>query len=853
MNRLKTLQSDLDGTDISHLAQRFAAEHPNADLFDPNLMPELSSDELNNVISTYLGDAGSFVSDKCTLREATIAYALSATFKDCSIFITCPLRRTEFGWEVVESDAMVKVIDLDLKPVGNMRKWYDLDEKVWRHWQDTHSLNVSDDANRDTDQLLSPARIIPVPTSATEPTEPGSANDNELDTPAQPVRGVIPIRLNSASTQALFIPTPDRQLNDPMNNLDLTTNRPQLAGHHRAVSGVTVASTRALHSRTPDDSGHATPVGTGSETPRAITDYSNQQTPNPLSLADALALSPSMATNFATANREDIIRSDNEPTFSDLVAEPPSAPGSNGDEEGAGEVETTSLHSDHAALTLPTEDDSAIHLAQSLRPSTPNREIRSAGPSPSPGLINAVLDKEAVPADDLSPGLGRSIEVDDYLDHAATPSFTVQHAPPPAGLAEHSTDAPMIPGVDDKHAPTAPEDTPAHAETERNVPPTPSADDEQHVRAILAGVAEPEPEPVATSTPSELVTDITKVDSAPAPLEAPGDMPTASPEAQQRFRAILAGVVDPETDKPALVEERSIPERPTSDFVGQRDDVATHGGDTKGLAKHPATTAEEELASDRPTTPAPEDQQYVRAILAGVFVPEQEPDASPPVAETSHTPVTESYRHMSTESADSTELVSEPISPSAIPPAGAIIDSPTVPSIEAQQHTRAILAGLADSTSPVAERSISPARASHQHMSAESANSTEHVAEPISPSAIPSAGAVIDSPTIPAAEAQQRVRAVLAGVVEPETAAETSQKASSGSEPIDRAAQSPQPEATLSPDTRSNTPFFTPMTMLEDTEPVYPEAVPANPLVDVLSQDPITDDSKTTLDRPSPA
>lgn len=76
-----------------------------------------------------------------------IAYALSATFKDCSIFVTCPLvpdgDGNGSGWKAIEAETTVKVIDLDLKPIKNMRKWYDLDEKIWRYWYDTHNGNVA--------------------------------------------------------------------------------------------------------------------------------------------------------------------------------------------------------------------------------------------------------------------------------------------------------------------------------------------------------------------------------------------------------------------------------------------------------------------------------------------------------------------------------------------------------------------------------------------------------------------------------------------------------------------------------------------------------------------------------------
>ncbi|OWZ62860.1 inositol-pentakisphosphate 2-kinase [Cryptococcus neoformans] len=136
---LKNLQQNLDPIDISSLAALFQAEHPNSPLFYPDLIAEVSAVELNNFVDIYISDpqAGQRM-DSWSLRERIIAYALSAIFKDCSLFIRGVLKHAEDGaWRLVSGGESVKVIDLDLKPVKNIQKWAETDEKVWKHWLKT--------------------------------------------------------------------------------------------------------------------------------------------------------------------------------------------------------------------------------------------------------------------------------------------------------------------------------------------------------------------------------------------------------------------------------------------------------------------------------------------------------------------------------------------------------------------------------------------------------------------------------------------------------------------------------------------------------------------------------------------
>lgn len=136
---IKSLQSGLDLTDISDLAARFSTQHPYRSIFDSASLPEPTPEELRDVVNLYLAQTGEH-SSSFTYRQELIAYSLSAIFKDCSIFVKAVLKPSvgagPDGYELVEEQSTVKIIDLDLKPLGNMRKWYELDEKIWRDWRD---------------------------------------------------------------------------------------------------------------------------------------------------------------------------------------------------------------------------------------------------------------------------------------------------------------------------------------------------------------------------------------------------------------------------------------------------------------------------------------------------------------------------------------------------------------------------------------------------------------------------------------------------------------------------------------------------------------------------------------------
>lgn len=134
---LKNLQQNLDPIDISSLAAIFQAEHPNSPLFDPDLISDISAAELDSFVGIYISDpqAGERM-NSWSLRERIIAYALSAIFKDCSLFIRGTVKENG-TWRLISGSEPLKVIDLDLKPIKNMQKWAKTDENVWKYWLKT--------------------------------------------------------------------------------------------------------------------------------------------------------------------------------------------------------------------------------------------------------------------------------------------------------------------------------------------------------------------------------------------------------------------------------------------------------------------------------------------------------------------------------------------------------------------------------------------------------------------------------------------------------------------------------------------------------------------------------------------
>ncbi|WVW84830.1 hypothetical protein I302_106865 [Kwoniella bestiolae CBS 10118] len=225
---LKNLQATLDPTDISDLSSRFSSAHPDTEPFDPALIPSPPASELREFIELYLSSPTSGKNQETwTLRQRMIAFALSAIFKDCSVFVKLTLSSSsssstlvpppaeEVKWDLVEGSGKVKLIDLDMKPIQNLGKWKETDNKIWKYWLETHPtgattiddgspITVSEKA-RDADGAL------------TEASEGVVEERAHLDIPLRDkaisgltLGGISEVGPDGASTRAMFVPTPDR-------------------------------------------------------------------------------------------------------------------------------------------------------------------------------------------------------------------------------------------------------------------------------------------------------------------------------------------------------------------------------------------------------------------------------------------------------------------------------------------------------------------------------------------------------------------------------------------------------------------------------------------------------------------
>lgn len=612
MQRLRDLQSTLDGTDISHIAQRFATECAESELFDPTLLPQPSAEELRQFIDLYLSDPHAGKSDKWSLRESLVAYALSATFKDCSVFITCPLVSTSDGWKLDEPQATVKVIDLDLKPLANMRKWYDLDDKIWRHWQSTKSS---------------------VPEASAQPV-------SQMAAPAQISRTAIPSRLATSSTEALYMPSPDRQDNDAMDNPGTTRDFQSVL----ANSGQDTSSTRALHTRTPEDSLPSTPnkaIPTiASETPAsmslsdALFISPAATTPASMSLSDALFISPSAAitnpeiTDHATPASM---------SFSDALFISPSAAMAIANENGRRGSNFGLEESPMKDLNLHGHDEGLDEQEENvggLKPETPKRMTRSAGPSPSPGLVAA--------AGQIPTGMEKATAGDDYTFPPKVKIGESSQAETQTTITNRDDDTTTLDALTPPNPPDLDSSPPTFADV---VPPPPSEDDQQHFRSVIAGVID---EPIKSGTETAgpegneqdvadqatFDQDVTKEDTTKS--EQLPSVPSA--EEQQHFRSIIAGI----TEEPIKSEAKTINQEAIKleSETAERHTIESDleiteekSVDVPAVKQQTFTTemaphnendggerSELNLAEDRSPTPLADRQQHVRAILAGVLI-----------------------------------------------------------------------------------------------------------------------------------------------------------------------------------------------------------------------------------------
>ena len=123
LNRISALQRTLDPLDCEGLAKLIEVS-PIADLTQPTMEDWMSF--VDSFLSLKHQEHSAF--SPFNLRYHTLAYLLSATFKDCSLIIPlhpCPAD-TESGG--------IKVIDLEIKSVDRIYDWMRLDENIVKEY-----------------------------------------------------------------------------------------------------------------------------------------------------------------------------------------------------------------------------------------------------------------------------------------------------------------------------------------------------------------------------------------------------------------------------------------------------------------------------------------------------------------------------------------------------------------------------------------------------------------------------------------------------------------------------------------------------------------------------------------------
>jgi hypothetical protein len=333
--KLKALQSSLDATDISDLAARFAREHPNVPVFEASVLHDIEADELDAFAAKYVqqvSEPNGVDAQGWTLRERIVAYSLSAIFKDCSIIIRAVLApitgtgtHAEAGEEAAgegewtaQPSSSVKLLDLDLKPL-KMRHWYELDDKLWKHWRDTR-----DERQREERSVGAPLDSV-----------------TTLDV----VAGSVQVRDGDADGDATVAETP------------FGTPKPKFFGKLNLADN---ASVRAVFAPSPTPSGHVDGARASVDTTRESAGAGEADAQAPavgpvpptpgveMSLEDALSLPPAPGAVLAGSTSAGAGASQSTAGMQEVVS--PSAGA------GAGEVEldTTPLQSP-AAIASTTQ------------------------------------------------------------------------------------------------------------------------------------------------------------------------------------------------------------------------------------------------------------------------------------------------------------------------------------------------------------------------------------------------------------------------------------------------------------------------------------------------------------------
>jgi len=364
----------------------FEKVYPDKALFDRSIATEPIAKELETFVHKYVQAPDGGLSGTWSLQEHMIAYALSAIFKDCSLFITLPLTKyVGTGTWTLKPGAKVKVIDLDLKSVGSLKKWYDLDEAIWRHWHETK---------------------VQSSVMAGQPSWKATAvkaDDGKFERQASPIE--------THEVGHSVVPTTEVQASTPPIDGRITPSR----SHNRPSA--------LLAPRTPEDITFADALAISPSKP-AFDSGKTRPSLDPLSDTAGLKLNGLLSTPSASNEAtEDDLQPETQAIAVTLDAE--KAHESSADD---GMLETHAIDFDTAA---PTD-------AAQLEDPDESREKRSFAPSPSPTPFTRDLpeDLEELPMAPTSSPFSHSVAAERSSQIVATANESEEESPCTAALPQ---------------------------------------------------------------------------------------------------------------------------------------------------------------------------------------------------------------------------------------------------------------------------------------------------------------------------------------------------------------------------------------------------------------------------------
>lgn len=126
LTSLAHLQSKLPPQDLHRAGAVLTRLGPGT---DEELTRAPSVAEYASYVRWWLDEGGRSGTTEPTTRQALLGHLLSATFKDCSLFLRLTPRDADL-------DVTLHVIDVDAKPVGKLRHWAELEERIERAWEE---------------------------------------------------------------------------------------------------------------------------------------------------------------------------------------------------------------------------------------------------------------------------------------------------------------------------------------------------------------------------------------------------------------------------------------------------------------------------------------------------------------------------------------------------------------------------------------------------------------------------------------------------------------------------------------------------------------------------------------------